>query len=58
MTGDQAQAAYQKLLTEQQSAMLATVNTDGSPLASYTPFVLDKVLILWGQKLACDVAKF
>lgn len=32
--------ALETLLT-QKSAVLATINTDGSPLASYTPFVVD-----------------
>lgn len=37
-----ARAIYEKLLTEQRSAMLATVNADGWPLASYAPFALDQ----------------
>lgn len=41
MTDNNAQAAFDKLLTEQQSLILATVNADGSPLASYTPFAID-----------------
>jgi len=36
-----AQTVYQKLLSEQQSVILATVNADGSPLSSYAPFALD-----------------
>lgn len=36
-----AEAVYQALLTEQQSAILATTSADGSPLASYTPFAVD-----------------
>ncbi|MCG8349707.1 MAG: pyridoxamine 5'-phosphate oxidase family protein [Chloroflexales bacterium] len=36
-----AHVVYQKLLAEQQSAILATVNADGSPWASYAPFVAD-----------------
>ncbi|MEO0599391.1 MAG: pyridoxamine 5'-phosphate oxidase family protein, partial [Chloroflexota bacterium] len=36
-----AQHTLQSLLSQQESLVLATVNTDGSPLASYTPFVVD-----------------
>ena len=39
-----AQAAYRELLTGQQSATLATVNSDGTPLASYTPFAVDSAM--------------
>ncbi len=38
---EKANEVFQKLLTTQQSAMLATVNPDGSPLVSYAPFVTD-----------------
>jgi len=44
MTADQltnAQALYTKLLTKQQSILLATVSIDGSPLVSYAPFLQD-----------------
>lgn len=37
-----AHAVYHKLLREQKSALLATVNEDGSPLASYAPFAVDE----------------
>lgn len=36
-----AQHIYQELLTGQQSIVLATINMDGSPNASYTPFAVD-----------------
>ncbi|MEL6406525.1 MAG: pyridoxamine 5'-phosphate oxidase family protein [Chloroflexota bacterium] len=36
-----AQTIRQALMTQQKSVMLATINADGSPLASYTPFVVD-----------------
>lgn len=36
-----AHEALHTLLTTQQSAVLATVNADGLPLASYAPFVAD-----------------
>lgn len=36
-----AQAIYKDLLTTQQSIMLATINADGSPHVSYTPFAID-----------------
>lgn len=36
-----AHAIYETLLTGQQSIMLATINADGSPLASYAPFAVD-----------------
>jgi len=32
---------YQDLLTKQQSIILSTINADGSPHASYTPFAID-----------------
>ncbi|MEM9777675.1 MAG: pyridoxamine 5'-phosphate oxidase family protein [Chloroflexota bacterium] len=34
-------AAYRELLTGPQSANLATINAEGTPLASYTPFAVD-----------------
>ncbi|MEM8857211.1 MAG: pyridoxamine 5'-phosphate oxidase family protein [Chloroflexota bacterium] len=40
-TSAKVKATYQALLTSHQSATLATVSADGSPLASYTPFAVD-----------------
>jgi putative heme iron utilization protein len=37
-----AQAVYDHLLNGCQSLMLATINQDRTPLASYTPFVVDQ----------------
>ena len=37
-----AYQAYQQLLTDQQSLILATINEDGMPLASYTPYIVDE----------------
>ncbi len=39
---DDAYQVYQRLLTDQQSLLLATINKDGTPLASYTPYVVDE----------------
>jgi heme iron utilization protein len=39
---EKAQAIYQILLDKCQSAMLATVSTDGIPNASYAPFIRDE----------------
>ena len=36
-----AQRAYQALLHQSRSLILATMNPDGSPLASYAPFIVD-----------------
>ena len=36
-----AQAAYQDLPTRVKSVMVSTVNADGTPHASYAPFVMD-----------------
>ncbi len=38
---ENAQNALKTLLTQHESMMLATINEDGSPLASYAPFVVD-----------------
>ncbi|MEM7119483.1 MAG: pyridoxamine 5'-phosphate oxidase family protein [Chloroflexota bacterium] len=53
-----AQQAYQKLLTNRQSLMLATVNADGSPLVSYTPFAVaaDKRFYIFISTLAQHTA--
>lgn len=40
-TLEKAQQIYQDLLTSHQSIVLATVNEDGSPLASYAPYAVD-----------------
>lgn len=37
-----ANQAYERLLTHQQSLMLATVNQDGSPLVSYAPYIVNE----------------
>lgn len=37
-----AQRAYQELLGQTRSLILATTNPDGSPLASYAPFLVDE----------------
>lgn len=49
-----AQTVYNALLTERQSAILATTNADGSPHASYTPFAAgpDKNFYVYTSTLA------
>jgi len=37
-----AYRAYERLLTHQQSLMLATMNKDGSPLVSYAPYLANE----------------
>lgn len=37
-----ARRAYQALLNRSRSLILATINPDGSPLASYAPFIIDE----------------
>lgn len=37
-----AQRVYQELLDQTRSLILATTNPDGTPLASYAPFIVDK----------------
>lgn len=37
-----AYRAYERLLTHQQSLVLATVNKDGSPLVSYAPYIVNE----------------
>ncbi|MGF1566612.1 MAG: HugZ family protein [Nodosilinea sp.] len=40
-------AAYQTLLSQVQSLMLSTINVDGSPHASYAPYVKDETYQLY-----------
>lgn len=42
-----AQAVYRELLTGPQSATLATINADGSPLVSYSPFAVDEEITFY-----------
>jgi heme iron utilization protein len=39
---DEVLAAYQAFPTRRQSLMMSTVNADGTPHASYAPFVMDQ----------------
>ena len=41
-TAQSAHRAYQSLLSQARSLVLATTNPDGSPLASYTPFIVNE----------------
>ncbi|HEY9877900.1 MAG TPA: pyridoxamine 5'-phosphate oxidase family protein [Leptolyngbyaceae cyanobacterium] len=40
-------AAYQAFPSQKQSLMLSTINPDGTPNASYTPFVMDEARCLY-----------
>lgn len=53
-----AYRAYERLLSHQQSLMLATVNQDGSPLVSYAPYVVDehKQFYIFISQLAAHTA--
>jgi heme iron utilization protein len=50
----EAQAVYQGLLMSRQSAVLGTINADGSPLVSYAPFAVDdaKTFYIYTSTLA------
>ncbi|MEW5958118.1 MAG: pyridoxamine 5'-phosphate oxidase family protein [Chloroflexota bacterium] len=54
----EAYRAYDRLLTNQQSLMLATVNEDGSPLVSYSPYIVDehKQFYIFVSQLAAHTA--
>jgi len=41
-TDQPAHRAYQELLSQVRSLVLATTNFDGSPLVSYTPFIVNE----------------
>ena len=50
--------SYQQLLSQTESLILATTNPDGSPLASYAPFIVDeqRQFYIFTSRLAAHTA--
>lgn len=53
-----AYQVYEQLLTGQQSLILGTINEDGTPLTSYTPYIVDepKQFYIFISQLAAHTA--